>query len=120
MVKNLTLFFGMVFILIGILGFVDNPLVGDIGIFMTNAAHDVIHILIGIVAIIAARGGWGTAFLKVFGAVYLLVALLGFWMGSPVLGFIGTNDADNWLHIALGAVFLCTGFMGGKKPMMPM
>ena len=50
--------------------------------------------------------------LKIFGAVYALVAIIGlFTSGNMLLGFIQVNHADHWLHVALAAVILAAGFM---------
>jgi len=56
---------------------------------------------------------------KIFGIVYLLVAILGFFSGSgSVLGFLDVNSADNWLHVVLGIVVLGAGFMSAKETMV--
>ena len=50
-------------------------------------------------------------YLKVFGVVYALVALLGFMAGDePILGLVANNMADNWLHVVFTALFLYWGF----------
>ena len=119
---------GMVFVLLGILGFIPNPIVGMEGVFMTNAAHNIIHLVSGIYLIIAAMQSIRAAKMafKVVGIVYLLVTILGFLtigasgMGS-LLGLVSMNAADNYLHLVLTAVFLALGFMGAdtKTAAMP-
>ena len=55
-------------------------------------------------------------FFKVFGVVYGLVAILGFFAGDqPLLGMIAHNMADTWLHVAIAVVSLWLGF-GTKAP----
>lgn len=123
MAKTLALVFGIVFVVVGLLGmFVPNPLVGAGALFETNQAHDLVHLLFGIILLVVAftapmkSGLW----LKILGVVYLVIALLGFVMapaGGALLGLVETNHADHWLHIVLGVVLLIAGFMGGKKQM---
>ncbi len=128
MAKKIAVVFGVVFVLVGILGFIPNPLVGAAGLFETNMLHDLVHLLFGIILLVVAFKAPGKSglWLKILGAVYLLLAILGFVMvpeGGELLGIVHTNDADHWLHIVLGIVLLAAGFMGkGKmmdKPMMP-
>ncbi|PSG98101.1 hypothetical protein BRD56_02265 [Thermoplasmatales archaeon SW_10_69_26] len=45
--------FGYVFVAIGVLGFVPNPLVSADGLFQVNATHNIVHLLSGIVALVA-------------------------------------------------------------------
>ena len=42
----------------------------------------------------------------VFGAVYLLVGIVGFVIDSPLLGLFETNALHNIVHILLGAILL--------------
>ena len=123
MAKKLLWVFGVVFVLVGLLGWVSNPIVGVGAIFDTNTAHDLVHLLIGVVFILVALFApmKASLALKVVGVVYLLVAILGFLMvpaGGALLGFIETNVADHWLHVVLGVLILAAGFMTGEKKMM--
>jgi hypothetical protein len=116
MAKKFAMVVGVVFVLVGLLGFVGNPIVGRSGMFLTNAVHDVAHILIGVIILVMAGSKPNTA-LTVFGVVYLLLAVLGFVMQSPLLGLVEVNAADNWLHVVLGVVLLAAGL--GMKPSAP-
>jgi hypothetical protein len=115
MLKRIAFAFGLVFVLVGILGFVpgitrDGHL---LGIFHVNPAHNFIHLLTGIAAIASASAGSHAAqlFFRVFGVVYGLVAALGFMAGdSALFGVIANNTADAWLHTAIAAVSLYLGF----------
>jgi hypothetical protein len=42
----------------------------------------------------------------VFGAIYLLVGLVGFVLESPLLGVFEVNALHNIVHIVLGAILL--------------
>lgn len=108
MAKKLTLLFGVIFLLVGLLGFIPNPIVGRQGVFETNAGHDVVHLIVGAVLLVAWRQGerYATLSLYTFAGLYLLIAILGFAtvgaQGSGLLlGFLHVNGADNWLHLAL-------------------
>jgi hypothetical protein len=113
--KTIVTILGVVFILVGLLGFVQNPI---LGIFAVDTLHNIIHIASGILALWAVNKGTEATitFAKVFGVVYGAVAVLGFLMPSPLLGLITVNMADNLLHVVLAVVFLVIGF-GGKRSM---
>jgi hypothetical protein len=124
MAKTLSLVFGVVFVLVGVLGWIPNPIVGPSGIFETNFMHDLVHLVIGLVFLYVAFMAVHQATLafKVVGVVYLLIAVLGFFMaphGGALLGLVHTNAADHWLHVVLGVVLLGLGFMLPKGDMMP-
>jgi hypothetical protein len=107
------LIIGIVFILVGILGFIPNPLVSAEGLFMVNTAHNLVHLISGAFILAGVYSfGSGTA-LKIVGVVYAIVAILSFIMpgeGGMMLGFIMMNAADHWLHVALAIVILLAGF----------
>ncbi|PYK68886.1 MAG: TonB-dependent receptor [Verrucomicrobia bacterium] len=116
MAKTLALLFGVVFLLIGILGFVPALAPNEmlLNIFHVNAAHNVVHLLTGVVALLAGMGGVGAArtFFRIFGVVYGLVAVLGFVVGDGLLlGLIANNMADTWLHVVIALVSLIIGFV---------
>lgn len=120
MAKTLALVFGIVFVLVGLLGFVSNPLVGANGLFMTNGLHDIVHILFGIILIWASRSGQASSvsWLKILGVVYLVLAVLGFLLapsGPSLLGLVTVNMADHWLHVVLGVVLLAAAFMSNSS-----
>lgn len=123
--KTLLWVFGIVFILVGLLGFIDNPLAGEGAFFETNTAHDVVHLLFGLVFILAAlfaREESAPSVLITVGVLYLLVAVVGFIQapsGGTVLGLIETNMADHWLHVGLGVVLIGLGY-SARQPRMQM
>ena len=112
--------FGIVFIAIGILGFVPGITSNGhlLGIFGVDTVHNVIHLLSGIVALLCAGSASAAkTYFKVFGVVYGLVTILGFMSGTSVLGIFMVNGADNVLHLLIAVIALALGF-GGSKPMM--
>lgn len=117
MAKKAAMVFGVVFVLIGLLGMVNNPI---LGLFAVNTVHNVVHILLGVVLLVAAKKDNSAKALKVIAVVYLLVAVLGFLMAPSsgmLLGLVEVNGADNWLHLVLAVVlFACA--RGGNMSMM--
>lgn len=115
MLKQIGIVFGLAFALVGVAGFVP-ALAPDgllLGAFAVNGAHNLVHLVTGIVAlaIAFARPASMRAFFRVFGLVYGLVAVLGMFSGdAPLLGIIAHNHADMWLHVAIAAVSLWLGF----------
>ncbi len=108
--------FGTVFLLIGFLGFL--PAVAPnghlFGVFHVNAAHNIIHLLTGSIALWVGYTGLHASkvFFLTFGVIYGLVSILGFMAGDrPVLGFIANNMADAWLHLVIAAVSIGLGLM---------
>ena len=125
MVKTLGMLFGIVFLAVGILGFVPGvtttgadgmPML--LGIFMVNTVHSIVHITSGVVFLLASMAGAGAASLwfKLFGLVYAVVAVLGFMTpNGMLLGLISNNPADTWLHVGLAAAMLLIGFAVPKQ-----
>jgi hypothetical protein len=115
MATKLANVFGIIFIIVGLVGFIGGlGIVGEGGIFHTDMTHDVVHLILGIVLLFVGLKAQSKAavVLMVIGVVYLLVALLGFIGTNPVLGFIHVNTADNYLHLVLGLVLLIGGIKG--------
>ena len=105
---------GAVFIIIGILGFFNNPI---LGLFQVDTLHNLVHLVSGILAFVFASQGESQSrrFALILGIVYALVTILGFIGGGKILGLIVSNGADNVLHLVLAIVFLIVGL---KKPAM--
>lgn len=115
MVKTAAIIFGLVFLLVGVLGFVPACTSNEmlLGIFHVNFAHNVVHLASGAVFLLCGMAGAGPSrtFFRIFGIVYALVAALGFYYGDqPILGIVSNNMPDVWLHVVLAAVMLFLGF----------
>ena len=117
--KTAAIIIGLIFVAVGLLGYVDNPIIGSSegAIFHTDNVHNIVHIVSGALFLLVAFAAPGSAggFLKLFGLVYLAIGVIGFvqygtdGMGK-VLGFLHVNGADNFLHVGLGVVIFLAGF----------
>ena len=118
---------GAVFLLVGILGFVpgitqnfDTITFADnesdaklLGLFEVNILHNIVHVLFGVIGLIAARV-WTNArnFLVFGGVIYLVLWVYGMVIDlDSSANFVSLNTADNWLHVALGAGMLALGVL---------
>ena len=113
--------FGATLVLVGIIGFfadagfdVGTDIDGDklLGIFEVSGIHNLIHLASGALLLATAprRASARLAALG-FGAVYLLVTIIGFIQGDNVLGIIPVNSADNFLHVAISGLAIAAGLM---------
>jgi hypothetical protein len=102
--------FGVVFLIVAVWGFVDGH---SVLIFHVNTAHNVVHLVSGLAALGCgfANSAAARAFCLVFGAVYGLVAILGFLNVQAVNELLHLNDADDVLHAVIAAVFLAAPFL---------
>lgn len=121
MAKTLAIVFGVIFVLVGLLGFVPNPIVGMGAIFETDTLHNLVHLIVGIILLVVAyqAAAQSALWLKIIGVVYLLLAVIGWFMGAPLLGIVTANAADHWLHLVLGVVLVAAGF-AAKDAVRPM
>lgn len=113
--KIIAVIFGVVFLVIGILGFIPQALVGQnlFGLFHVNAAHNIVHLMSGIVALWCGLSSERASriYFQVFGIVYGIVALLGiYYQNQDILGVVANNVHDIWLHAVIAAVALYLGF----------
>lgn len=130
MAKTICKLLGVVFLLVGIIGFVKPGFAGT----HLSMAHNLVHILSGIIALYFGFAGslsGARGFALAFGAVYLLLGIVGFIMGSPgsptmanmadmgvdnrlwkvIPGTLELGTADHAVHILLGVVFLIGALM---------
>lgn len=117
--------FGAVFLLVGVLGFVPGitSRFGDLGfaghesgaellgLFQVSVLHNVVHLLFGVLGLLAAkRFDLSRQFLIGGGITYLLLTAYGFVvdLGSSA-NFVPVNTADNFLHLGLGVAMVGLG-----------
>jgi Domain of unknown function (DUF4383) len=103
---------GATLVVAGIVGFFYSASFGSpgevddaFGIFAVNGWANVLHILTGALGLLMA-GYASRQYSLWLGALYLVVALWGFAIGSgeSILGFVPVNTADNLLHLLIGAL----------------
>jgi hypothetical protein len=124
--KTFSLLFGIVFLAIGVLGFVpgfvqphENPAVrvdGGLGLlfglFPVNWLHNVVHIVFGLWGLAAARSpGAGRVYAKSVAVIYALLTLMGLLpFLNTTFGLVPIYGNDIWLHALLAAVAAYFGF----------
>ena len=108
---------GAVLVLVGILGFIPNPLVGsaDGALLPTDTIHNIVHLATGLLALYIAYGLRGTALINgVIGFGFLYVVIFVAVLLSPTLFGLFSVPANIFLHIihaALALVSLAVGYM---------
>ncbi|QIN81296.1 DUF4383 domain-containing protein [Rubrobacter tropicus] len=118
MVRTFALVVGIVFLVVGILGFIPGLTTGGgeylLGIFAVDATHNLIHLLVGALGLAAFYWDRARLYCQVLGVVYLAVGILGFIpalvFGEKLLGIFAVNLADNLLHLVVGAFAAYLGF----------
>lgn len=117
--KWVAIVFGATFAVVGLLGFIDNPIVSVVGAFQTNWAHNLVHLLTAAIFLagLLKFPGQEKQVVLYAGYFYVLVAILGFvWPSDDLLGFIHINQANRWLHLGLAVVIVAGGLMSISKP----
>ena len=129
MAKTISTVLGIVFILVGIVGFIMPTFLGT----HLSLAHNLVHIISGALALYFGLAGTLSAarlFCLVFGAVYLLLGVCGFLLGAPgtpsggmasmgadsrlltvIPGQLELGTMDHLVHVLLGLVFLIGGLI---------
>jgi hypothetical protein len=116
---------GVVFLLVGILGFIPGVTTNYdqfaaaghgsgallLGVFAVSVLHNIVHLLFGVAGLAMARTPAGARnFLIWGGVVYLVLWLYGLLIdhGSQA-NFVPVNTADNWLHLVLAVAMIGLG-----------
>jgi hypothetical protein len=119
----------VVFLLVGILGFVPGATtdLGEIefagpdsdamlfGIFAVSVLHNLVHLLFGVVGLLLARTArLARVYLIGGGVVYLALFIYGLVVDyEDDANFVPLNDAANWLHLGLGVGMILLGLLPG-------
>ena len=133
--QTVTMLYGAVFLIIGILGFIpgitshygDLDFAGDdsgaelLGLFQTSILLNLVHVLFGIGGLALARTWTGSrAYLLGGGVIYLGLWLYGLLVDKDSeANFIPFNTADDWLHFTLGVTMILFGYLLGlgRRPL---
>jgi Domain of unknown function (DUF4383) len=75
-------------------------------LFGVNPAHNLVHLILGVTYLVGARAteAGARAVVLVLSAAYLLVGVLGLILIDSSANFLAINQADNVLHLAVGAL----------------
>lgn len=110
MAKTYSMILGAVLLLVGIAGYVTGgPALFGFGL---NSTHNLVHVLSGIVGLLAGFGGvkYARWYCLGFGAIYGLVTIAGFLNVAQVVDLLNLNMADNVLHLVIAATALGVGY----------
>lgn len=111
MARMLSYIVGAIMTVAGLLGF---AMQGDVvGVFTAGTALSIVWLVGGIItlAIAVFMPAQTMLWAKIAGIVLAILAVLGFVMSGPVLGYLDNTIANDVLHLVLAAVFLAAGFM---------
>lgn len=112
-VKTYARILGWTFVAIGVVGFILTGFGGFFGmdgetliLFGVNPAHNVVHLILGATYLIGARAteAGARAVVLVLSSAYLLVGVLGLILIDSSANILAINQADNVLHLAVGAL----------------
>src|SRR5687768_12386545 len=111
LVKSWAVLSGVILILVGLLGFIDNPIVGKAAgaLVATNELHNVVHILTGVVVLwigFGLRGAPQATAMVGFGALYAIV-LIATLVSPDFFGLFGdylAGPAEHLIHGGLAVV----------------
>jgi hypothetical protein len=136
-VQKAALAAGVVFLLVGVLGFVPGITTNYdqlsfashhseamlMGVFQVSILHNIVHLLFGAAGIAMARTRSASKNYMLWGGViYLVLWIYGLLIDhDSTANFVPVNDADNWLHLVLGlgmvalALLLTRGAAAGTR-----
>jgi hypothetical protein len=125
LVRTAALAVAVVFLLVGVLGFIPGittdydtmSFAGHesdaklLGLFQVSVLHNIVHLLFGLAGLALARTASGArSYLIGGGAVYLVLWLYGLVINhDSAANFVPVNSADNWLHLLLGIGMIALG-----------
>jgi arginine exporter protein ArgO len=124
-IQKFALAMGIVFLVVGVAGFIPgltsnvdqlqfashHSTAALLGVFQVSVLHNIVHLLFGVVGLVAARTAHASRlFLIVGGVIYLVLFIYGLIVPhDSAANFVPINTADNVLHIALAAVMIIAG-----------
>jgi len=115
--RRISLIFGCMYILGGILGFVPGFTVNHklMGLFIVDTTHNFAHMFIGALAIASSLKERSARFyLRAIGIFYLVVAAIGFATHIDYL-LMEIRTPDNLIHLLVGLVTAYLGFFYQRR-----
>jgi hypothetical protein len=117
---------GAVYLLVGVVGFffasefTEGSSDDQFIIFRLNHLHNLVHVVLGVGWLAASRTAAAAKGINtLFGAVLLLVAILGFTgidLMHTLFNITESTDPDNFLHLITGGIALFFGTVGAAGP----
>lgn len=130
-VQLAALVFGVVFILVGLLGFVPGittnydqlSFAGHqsgallLGLFAVSVLHNLVHLLFGVAGVVLSRTAGNARNYLIFGGViYAVLWIYGLLIDhGGTVNFIPINTAANWLHLVLAIAMISLGVLLGRE-----
>jgi hypothetical protein len=130
--RYFSLALGIIFLLVGIAGFVPGLLQGPehaadvevtqsfgrlMGLFPVNALHNIVHIIFGIWGIAAYRSYTGArGYSRAVAIIYAVLAVMGIIPGlNTTFGLIPLYGHDIWLHAVIAIAAAYFGFVASDR-----
>jgi hypothetical protein len=124
--QTAALLVGVVFVIVGIAGFIpgitrdapgdfmgENSPASLLHVFQTGILHDLVHLLLGVAGIVLSRTWDGARnYLIGGGLVYLLLWLIGMF---SAMDWLPADVSDHWLHFVLGLGMVALGFILSRR-----
>ncbi|ARN81224.1 DUF4383 domain-containing protein [Methylocystis bryophila] len=105
-------FFGLLFLLLGALGFTPNAFVSVDGFFTVNDLQNYAHLATGALFLASALLGAPITTLRGVALLYAISAVVGFaFPDADMIKGFELSLADRWLHAGLAFVLLLVGFL---------
>lgn len=103
---------GVVLLIVGIVGAISGGHAHQLAGLGTNAAHNAVHSLTGIAAIVAARISERAARIgcQTFAVIYGVTWLAGLLNVQPAVQMLNLNTVGNWLHFLIFGATAWFGF----------
>jgi hypothetical protein len=123
-VKTYATILGWTFVVVAVAGFFLTGFGDFFGVdgetlilFGINPAHNVIHLVLGATYLIGARAteAGARAVVLVLSSAYLLVGVLGLLLMDTSANILAINQADNVLHLAVGALGIAVVAFSSQK-----
>ena len=131
-IRTFALLYGIVFLLVGIAGFVPGlvtahpgmpPLVVDegagalFGLFPVNILHNIVHIAFGVWGLAVYRNaGAATTYARSVAIIYALFTIMGLLPAlNTTFGLVPLHGNDVWLHAVLAAGAAYFGFVRPRE-----
>jgi hypothetical protein len=115
---------GIVLVAVGLLGFINNPIVGadPNALVQTNTLHNIVHLATGLIALYIAFGlrgetqangaiGFGLLYVVIFLALVVSPELFGLFADAPA------RLNEHLIHASLAIVSLAVGYMARNRTM---